>query len=60
MQGIITTAIDGQKTNGAHKVSVLSLEDYFGVTPPLGVSWLALSKGILHNEIFKQQADDVL
>ena len=26
MQGIIITAIDGQKINGAHKVSVLSLE----------------------------------
>lgn len=28
MQEIITTAIDGQKINGVHKVSVLSLKDF--------------------------------
>lgn len=27
MREIIITAIDGQKTNGVHKVSVLSLEE---------------------------------
>lgn len=38
MQEIIITAIDGQKTNGVHKVSVLSLGDSFGITSHLGVS----------------------
>ena len=38
MQEIITTAIDGQKTNGVRKVSALSLGEPFGVTPHLGVS----------------------
>lgn len=33
MQEIIITAIDGQKTNGVHKVSVLSLEDALVILP---------------------------
>lgn len=38
MQEIIITAIDGQKTNGVHQVSVLGLEDSFGITPRRGIS----------------------
>lgn len=38
MQGIIITAIDGQKTNGAHKVSALSLEHSLVIIPHLGLS----------------------
>lgn len=38
IQGIIITAIDGQKTNGVHKVSVLSLEGTFLFKPHLDLS----------------------
>lgn len=38
MQEIIITAIDGQKTNGVHKVSVPSLEDALVIIRHLGLS----------------------
>lgn len=62
MQGIIITAIDGQKTNGVHKVSVLSFEDSFGITPHLylmSLDWPLAEASYLMG-LANQQADHVL
>lgn len=59
MQGTIITAIDGQKTNGVHKVSVLSLEDSFGITPHLGSLDWSLAEAFYVIRLANQQADVV-